>query len=300
MSGVIEATGLTKKYGDLVAVDHVDLTVQAGSFFGVLGPNGAGKTTLLEMIEGLRKPDAGTATILGEPSWPRNAHLLPQLGVQLQASAFFERLTAKEQLTTFADLYGVRHSRVDEMLELVGLTEHAKKRTEDLSGGQRQRLSIACSLVHDPQVVFLDEPTAALDPQARRNLWELLSAINDSGRTVVLTTHHMDEAEALCDLVAVMDHGRILTVDHPAALVRGLDAPTRISLPETVLSAERARTLPAALEVDCQDGSTVITTRDPAAVLTTLAQWQALTGLQVRGATLEDVFLQLTGREYRA
>ena len=125
MSGVIEATGLTKKYGDLVAVDHVDLTVQAGSFFGVLGPNGAGKTTLLEMIEGLRKPDAGTATILGEPSWPRNAHLLPQLGVQLQASAFFERLTAKEQLTTFADLYGVRHSRVDEMLELVGLTEPA-------------------------------------------------------------------------------------------------------------------------------------------------------------------------------
>lgn len=300
MSGVIEAVGLTKRYGDLVAVDHVGLAVEEGSFFGVLGPNGAGKTTLLELIEGLRKPDEGSARILGEQTWPRNGNLLPKVGVQLQASAFFERLTAREQLTTFADLYGVRHTRVDEMLEVVGLTEHAKKMTEDLSGGQKQRLSIACSLVHDPQVVFLDEPTAALDPQARRNLWEVLEAINEAGRTIVLTTHHMDEAEALCDLVAIMDHGKILTVDTPAAMVRGLDAPTRISLPDHVLDAERAGTVPGAARVDAEDGSTIITTRDPATVLTTLAQWRALEGLQVRGATLEDVFLQLTGREYRA
>ncbi len=300
MAGVIEAIELTKRYGDLVAVDNVDLTVQPGAFFGVLGPNGAGKTTLLELIEGLRKPDHGSASILGESTWPRNTGLLPRIGVQLQASAFFERLTAREQLTTFADLYGARHTRVEEMLETVGLTEHATKRTEDLSGGQKQRLSIACSLVHDPQVVFLDEPTASLDPQARRNLWEVLKAINESGRTVVLTTHHMDEAEALCDLVAVMDHGRILTVDHPAAMIRGLDAPTRISLPDHVLAADRARTIAQATQVESEDGSTILTTRDPASVLTTLAHWRALDGLQVRGATLEDVFLQLTGREYRA
>lgn len=300
MSGVIEAVHLTKRYGDLTAVDGVDLSVQGGSCLGVLGPNGAGKTTLLELIEGLRKPDDGSATILDQPTWPRNAELLPRIGVQLQASAFFERLTAREQLTTFADLYGVRRTRVDEMLEVVGLTDHAKKLTEDLSGGQRQRLSIACSLVHDPQVVFLDEPTAALDPQARRNLWGVLEAINDRGRTIVLTTHHMDEAEALCDLVAIMDQGKILTIDAPAAMVRGLDAPTRISLPEPVLAAGRAATVPGATTVDTEDGSTIITTRDPATVLTTLAQWRALQGLQVRGATLEDVFLQLTGRAYRA
>lgn len=141
MAGVIEAVSLTKRYGDLVAVDQVDLAIQPGSFFGVLGPNGAGKTVLLEMIEGLRKPDEGSARILGQPSWPRNAKLLPKIGVQLQASAFFERLTAREQLTTFADLYSAPRARVQEMLETVGLSQHAKTMAEDLSGGHRQVLT---------------------------------------------------------------------------------------------------------------------------------------------------------------
>lgn len=215
----IEARGLTKKYGDTTAVDDVTLEVGHGEFLGVLGPNGAGKTTLLEMIEGLRRPDSGSVAVLGEPVWPRNPGLQTKIGVQLQASSFFERLTAREQIHTFASLYDVAASVADDWLARVGLTDKAGTRVEDLSGGQAQRLSIACALVHDPELVFLDEPTAAIDPQARRNLWDLLSGINDSGRTVVLTTHYMDEAEVLCDRVAVMDHGRVLQVGPPAELV---------------------------------------------------------------------------------
>jgi ABC-2 type transport system ATP-binding protein len=296
----IAARGLVKRYGDLTAVDGVDLAVEAGTFFGILGPNGAGKTTTLEMIEGIRKPDAGEAEVLGLPVWPRNAALLPRIGVQLQASAFFERLTAAEQLATFADLYGVGRRRVEEMLDLVGLTEKAGTRTEDLSGGQKQRLSLACSLVHEPELVFLDEPTAALDPQARRNLWDVLRSINDRGHTVVLTTHHMDEAELLCDRVAIMDHGRILTEDRPRALVAGLGRGQRILVDEQALEAPRARALPGVDAVSLDDGTLALTTREPSRVLAALADLDALAGLQVSSPTLEDVFLELTGREYRA
>jgi ABC-2 type transport system ATP-binding protein len=203
-------------------VDGVTFEVAPGEFFGILGPNGAGKTTTLEIIEGLREPDGGEVTVLGMRPWPRNSALLPRIGVQLQASSFFERLTAREQLRTFADLYGVPARRADEMLDVVGLSDMAAARTEKLSGGQAQRLSIACALVHRPDVLFLDEPTGALDPQARRNLWDLLRAIAAEGHTVVLTTHHMDEAETLCQRVAIMDHGKILETGPPAALVRGL------------------------------------------------------------------------------
>ncbi|MBN3930669.1 ABC transporter ATP-binding protein [Streptomyces verrucosisporus] len=236
----ITVEGLRKRYGDVQAVDGVSLTVERGEFYGILGPNGAGKTTTLEMTEGLRKPDEGTVRLLGRSPFPRDPALLRRMGVQLQASAFFEKLTAREQIRTFASLYGVSSERADAMLETVGLTGKAGTRENKLSGGQAQRLSIACALVHDPELVFLDEPTTGLDPQARRNLWDLLRAINQEGRTVVLTTHYMDEAETLCDRVAVMDHGRVLRVGAPADLV-------------------------AELGVD----------------------------------SLEDVFLQLTGREYR-
>jgi ABC-2 type transport system ATP-binding protein len=297
---VIDVAGVTKSYGSTVAVDRVSLSVRPGEFFGVLGPNGAGKTTLLEIIEGLRPADSGTVTILGQPPWPRNAALLPRIGVQLQATAFFERLTAQEQLRTFASLYGVGADRADALLEQVGLTGKASTRSEDLSGGQMQRLSIACALVHEPEVVFLDEPTAALDPQARRNLWDLLASLSETGRTVVLTTHYMDEAELLCDRVAVMDHGRILAVDPPVALVRAMDAPTRISLAVEALAVEQARAVPGVLDVTVDEDSLVLRTREPAAVLAELARLTALSGLSVRGASLEDVFLALTGREYRA
>jgi ABC-2 type transport system ATP-binding protein len=296
----IEVRDLHKRYGSLAAVDGVTLDVRPGEFFGILGPNGAGKTTLLEIIEGLRAADSGDVSLLGQRPWPRNPKLLPRIGVQLQASSFFERLTAREQLASFASLYGLSASRVESMLELVGLTERADVQAEKLSGGQAQRLSIACALVHDPEVVFLDEPTAALDPQARRNLWDVLREINSRGKTVVLTTHYMDEAEILCDRVAIMDNGRILELGTPADLVRGLDAPVRISVESAVLPADRARSLGGVDEVQQDDSSTVLITRTPAPVLSALAEADLLAGLQVRGATLEDVFLSLTGREYRA
>ncbi|WP_049572220.1 ABC transporter ATP-binding protein [Streptomyces sp. SBT349] len=239
-TAAIAVEGLRKRYGDVQAVDGVTFEVARGEFYGILGPNGAGKTTTLEIVEGLREPDEGTARLLGEPSWPRKPRLLRRIGVQLQASAFFDKLTAREQIHTFAALYGVPPQRADAMLETVGLTEKRDVRDDKLSGGQAQRLSIACALVHDPELVFLDEPTTGLDPQARRNLWDLLRGINSTGRTVILTTHYMDEAELLCDRVAIMDAGRILRVGPPAELIRELG-------------------------VD----------------------------------TLEDVFLQITGREYR-
>jgi ABC-2 type transport system ATP-binding protein len=273
--------------------------VDQGEFFGILGPNGAGKTTTLEIIEGLRKPDSGEVRLLDLAPWPRNQALLPRIGVQLQASSFLERLTAREQIRTWASLYGVGAVRADAMLELVGLTDKASTPVQKLSGGQAQRLSIACALAHDPEVVFLDEPTSGLDPQARRNLWDLLREINKQGRTVVLTTHYLDEAEVLCDRVAIMDRGKILNIDTPTALVRGLDAPTRVSVESGVIPLQQARELFAGAEVSDDGSSLTIATREPAPVLTALAERNALRGLSVHGATLEDVFLNLTGREYR-
>ena len=296
----ITVDDVRKSYGDLKAVDGVSFSVDEGEFFGILGPNGAGKTTTLEIIEGLRQPDGGTVRLLGQEPWPRNTALLPRIGVQLQATAFFDKLSAREQLVTFASLYGVSAARADEMMELVGLTDKADTREDKLSGGQRQRLSIACALIHDPDIVFLDEPTAALDPQARRNLWDVLRAIQDRGKTILYTTHYLDEAEILCDRVAIMDRGRILALDPPATLVRGLDAPTRVILERGPLTEADAKALPGADEVVVDDVSLTITTREPADLLSALAERRALAGLQVRTATLEDVFLELTGREYRA
>jgi len=300
VTAAITVRDVRKSYGDLRAVDGVTFEVGHGECFGSLGPNGAGKTTTLEIIEGLREPDGGEVTVLGLRPWPRNPALLPRIGVQLQATSFFERLTAREQLRTFADLYRLLPRRTDEMLEVVGLTSVAATRTEKLSGGQAQRLSIACALVHRPDVLFLDEPTGALDPQARRNLWDLLRTIAAEGHTVVLTTHHMDEAETLCQRVAIMDHGQILEIGAPAALVRELAHPVRISVVSGVLGQDEARAIANGAQVADDGVSLTITTTEPAPILARLAERDALAGLQVTGASLEDVFLQLTGREYRA
>jgi ABC-2 type transport system ATP-binding protein len=296
----IRAVGVTKRYGSTLAVDEVSLQVEVGEFVGILGPNGAGKTTFLEIVMGLRRPDAGVVDVLGTQPWSRDPALVRRVGVQFQASAFFERLTAREQLRTFASLYGVRAGAADGWLERVGLAEKAGTRTDALSGGQRQRLAIACALVHEPELVFFDEPTAALDPQARRNLWDLLASLHGEGRTVVLTTHHLDEAEVLCDRVAIMDHGRVLQVGTPAALVRGLDAPARITLAPGQLGAEEAQVLPGAEQTEAGPDGVVITTRRPAEVVAALAEQDRLDGVRVQTGTLEDVFLGLTGREYRA
>ena len=295
----IEVDGLVKTYGALRAVDEVSFTVGQGEFFGILGPNGAGKTTTLEIIEGLREPDAGQVRLLGESPWPRNPRLLPRIGVQLQAGAFFDKLAAREQLETFAALYGVPPSRVDGAARAGRPGRGRPTREDQLSGGQRQRLSIACALVHDPDVLFLDEPTAALDPQARRNLWDLLAEIQARGTTIVYTTHHLDEAEVLCDRVAIMDHGRILAIGTPAELVRGLDAPTRVSLPDGVLDVAAAAAARGRRRHQRRRRGRV-TTRQPARCWARSPSATVWTASSVRTATLEDVFLRLTGREYRA
>jgi ABC-2 type transport system ATP-binding protein len=300
MASTIVVTDIHKAYGETRAVDGVSFDVSEGEFLGILGPNGAGKTTTLEIIEGLRRPDRGEVRVFDQQPWPRNKDLLPRIGVQLQASSFFERLTAREQIRTWGSLYGVSPKQADQMLDIVGLTDKADTQTQRLSGGQAQRLSIACALVHGPDLVFLDEPTSGLDPQARRNLWDLLRDINAQGRTVVLTTHYLDEAEVLCDRVAIMDLGQILQIGPPAALVRELDAPTRISVESGSIREAEVRSMFADADISDDGVSLTVATRAPSAVLSGLADRNALRGLAVKGATLEDVFLNLTGREYRA
>jgi ABC-2 type transport system ATP-binding protein len=209
---IIEVTKLQKRYGDFTAVDGISFNVKAGETFGILGPNGAGKTTTLEMIEGLKRPSGGAIVLDGKDVERETNAVKSVIGVQLQASSFFEGLTLVELIDTFAALYG---RKVDPMalLDEVQLTEKAKAQVKELSGGQKQRLSIAIGLVNDPKVLFLDEPTTGLDPQARHNLWELIRSIKARGTTVVLTTHYMEEAEVLCDRIAIMDHGHIVALD---------------------------------------------------------------------------------------
>jgi ABC-2 type transport system ATP-binding protein len=215
---IIEVHDLRKRYGDLVAVDGVSFEVAEGEVFGILGPNGAGKTTTLEMIEGMRPIDEGSATIDGVDVRRDPREVKRRIGIQLQASAFFDELT----LTELIDLFGRLYERdVDPvgLLAMVDLTEKAKSQVRTLSGGQKQRFSIASALVNEPRVLFLDEPTTGLDPQARRHMWGLVRLIRDGGQTVVLTTHYMEEAEELCDRVAIMDGGHIIALDTPQRLV---------------------------------------------------------------------------------
>ncbi|MEV6670854.1 ABC transporter ATP-binding protein [Streptomyces sp. NPDC051162] len=287
--------GVRKRYGDVQAVDGISLTVERGEFFGVLGPNGAGKTTLVEIMEGLRQADGGTVSVLGSSPWPRDLDLLPRIGVQTQSSAFFTRLTAREHLATVTALYGADPAGVDRTLSLVGLAEQRDIRIEVLSGGQRQRLAIASALVHDPELIFLDEPTAALDPQARRALWKVLRALKSEGRTIVYTTHHLDEAEALCDRVAIVVAGSVVALDSPDRLVGAAKAPTRLLVPADRLSPERAREFEGADRVCLEGGSVVIETRAAGPLLAALGDAVGLDGIRTRTATLEDVYLELTG-----
>lgn len=218
---IINVNGLTKTYGDNTVVKGVNFTVQKGEIFGILGPNGAGKTTTLEMLEALRPIDGGKAEIDGIDVAKHPKKIKEIIGIQLQSTNFYDKLTLREQLQMFASLYGVKVD-ADALLEKVQLTEKAKNYVEQLSGGQKQRFAIASTLVNNPKVLFLDEPTTGLDPQARRNLWDLIKQIRDEGITIVLTTHYMDEAELLCDRLAIMDNGEIITIDSPQNLIKQL------------------------------------------------------------------------------
>jgi ABC-2 type transport system ATP-binding protein len=304
-SAAISVSGLRKTYGSFTAVDDVGFDVADGEAFGILGPNGAGKTTTLEMIEGLRRPDAGAIGVLGRPVWPDPQGVQALIGVQLQTTSLFDRLSARELLVLFAEFYSRPDAgeRAEAALAMVGLSEKAGSYAGRLSGGQQQRLAIALALVHDPQIVFLDEPTTGLDPQARRNLWDVIREVKGSGKTVVLTTHYLEEAEQLCDRVAIMDGGRIIALDTPQALVAGLHADARLSFSAELSGLELER-LPAVRSAARVDGTHVLYSSDaPASVLALLEAARErgvpLADLSVRGPSLEDVFLHLTGREFR-
>ena len=293
--------GLRKRFGAVQAVDGVSFSVEQGEAFGIVGPNGAGKTTTLEMVEGLRPPDEGDVSVFGEPVWPHPDRVQRRIGVQLQTTALFDGLTAAELLELFARFYGpVQPGMVADALGTVGLEEKAGARVKTLSGGQQQRIAIALALVHDPEVVFLDEPTTGLDPQARRNLWDVVAAIRARGKTVVLTTHYMEEASQLCERVAVMDAGRIIALDTPTGLIRSLDADASITFRAPDTAEEALGGLPGVRKAERFDGGFALTSRDAERTVGALLQTvEGVTDLVVQRATLEDVFLSLTGREYR-
>lgn len=294
----VEIEDVHKAYGQVRAVDGVSLRVGQGEFFGILGPNGAGKTTLIEMVEGLREADSGRVTVLGSSPWPRNTGLLRRLGVQTQASAFFTRLTAIEHLRTVARLYGLGDDAAERSLGQAGLTDKAGTRVDRLSGGQRQRLAIATALVHQPELIFLDEPTAALDPEVRRALWEMLRGLRGEGRTIIHTTHHLDEAEALCDRVAIMVAGKVVALDSPGNLIRALKAPTRLSVPAGRISVERAAAIEGVDRARLEGGEVVLETNSPGPVLLAVGEIAGLDEVRTRTATLEDAYLELTGSEH--
>ena len=223
-----QCTGLQKRYGDVVAVDGLSLSVRRGECFGLLGPNGAGKTTTIEILEGLLAPDAGDVEVLGL-RWARHEHELRQrLGIQLQETQLADKLTVEETLRLFRSFY--RQGRdVAELLQLVELESKRSSWVSKLSGGQKQRLSVACALAGAPDLLFLDEPTTGLDPQSRRQLWGVLERFRSAGGTILLTTHNMDEAEVLCDRVAIVDRGKVIALDTPKALIATLGAPKVIT-----------------------------------------------------------------------
>src|SRR5512146_2430296 len=295
----IEARDLRKRFGRLQAVAGISFAVARGEVFGLVGPNGAGKTTTLEMIEGLRRPDHGEAFILGQPVWPRPQAVQRRIGVQLQTTALFDFVSARELLELFGSFYGVLpRGRVEAVLAQVGLEEKGRARVDELSGGQKQRLAIALALVHEPEVVFLDEPTTGLDPAARRQLWDVVRAIQAERRTVVLTTHYMEEAEQLCDRVGIVEGGELVALDTPLGLIRMLGRRSRVLFRADGLDGGLAA-LPGVVETRLTDDGPELTTDDARATIAGLLERGVeIEELAVKRPTLEDVYLELTGREF--
>ena len=300
----ISCRGLQKHYDDVKAVDGLDLEVSPGECFGLLGPNGAGKTTTIEILEGLTKPDAGDVTVLGRRWGSHERELRERLGVSLQESRLTEKLTVYETLELFRSFYE-RGRDPERLLEDLALEEKRDARVGKLSGGQRQRLAVACALAGDPEILFLDEPTTGLDPQSRLQLWERIAVFKAAGRTVLLTTHYMEEAERLCDRVAIVDHGRIIALGTPAELIAGLHAPHIIEFSsEPAVDEDLLSAVPGVGERRHRDGRWQLAAANLAqavpALLSALDDAGArLVSLSTHRATLEDVFLSLTGRELR-
>jgi ABC-2 type transport system ATP-binding protein len=306
-SFALHVQNLRKFYGDVHAVDGLDLAVPVGECFGLLGPNGAGKTTTIEICEGLNTADAGSVELLGL-RWDRDAHALRQrLGIQLQETQLADKLTVLETVRLFRSFYA-RGRPVGEVLRLVQLEEKRDARVGKLSGGQKQRLALACAIVGDPDLLFLDEPTTGLDPQSRRQLWDLINDFKALGRTIILTTHYMDEAEILCDRVAIVDHGKVIALGTPLELIGSLGAEHVVEFglasAETALDLEGLRQLDGVRSVRRLAGAFELQVsalhRAVPALLAHLARnGLELTQLTTHSASLEDVFVSLTGRQLR-
>ena len=303
MSSIISVRHLRKVYGSVIAVDDLSLQVQAGEILGLVGPNGAGKTTTLECIEGLRRPDSGAIQVLGLDPWAAGPDLRQRIGVQLQSSALPSRLKVGEALELFASFYRQSVPSLP-LLERLGIAEKRDAPFARLSGGQRQRVFIALALLNDPEVVFLDELTTGLDPQARRAMWDLVLDIRARGKTVLLSTHYMEEAERLCDRVIIIDHGRIVAIDAPSALIHALGGEKRLifPLPRGVEPPSLAH-LPQVKQVERRGDQLVVYGQGDhfvSGVVSSMEQAGLPTGeLRTEQTTLEDVFLSLTGRELR-
>jgi ABC-2 type transport system ATP-binding protein len=304
----LRVAGLRKAYGDVVAVDGLDLTVASGECFGLLGPNGAGKTTTIEICEGLTEPDSGEVEVLGR-RWDRDERALRErLGIQLQETQLAEKLTVEETVRLFRSFYS-RGRRVDDVIDVVQLGEKRRARVGKLSGGQKQRLALACAIVGDPELLFLDEPTTGLDPQSRRQLWELIIELRASGRSIVLTTHYMDEAERLCDRVAIVDHGHIIALGSPRELIATLGAEhvvefTVTGAPPGALRGDELRTLDGVRAAREHEGRWTLEVMElaravPALLAELTRRGLPLGELATHSATLEDVFVSLTGRQLR-
>ena len=294
MTPILDIDNLERRFGTVHAVRGVSFQVHAGECYGLLGPNGAGKTTTIELMEGILTPDAGQVRYRGAPL---GAQFRAEAGIQFQSTALQDYLTVREQLQLFRQMYDSSRG-VDELLALCALEPLADRDARKLSGGQRQRLLLAIALVNRPQIVFMDEPTTGLDPQARRNFWDLVRTIKAKGTTVLLTTHYMDEAYQLCDRIGIMDHGRIIAEGTPADLLESHFGDRVLRLP---LAAVDALNGEVGLEWQARDGHAEILTGDLEATLDALRRAQVpLAELEVRERTLEDLFLHLTGSELRA
>jgi ABC-2 type transport system ATP-binding protein len=301
----VEVTDMKKSFGTTRAVDGISFNVQAGEIFGLLGPNGAGKTTTVSILQGLRRADGGRVRVLGRDINAEPRQVKQRVGVQLQRTSLLPELTVLEQMDLFARLYGRQLDRATatQLLKRVALADKAHTLPARLSGGQQQRLAMALALVNDPEIVFLDEPTASLDPQARRNLWHIVRDLRATGCTILLTTHYMEEAEFLCDRVGIIDRGRLLALDGPAALIQRSAALSLITT-STPLPLDEVQRLPGVRSSHQDNGQLLLYTENVAEsnrALFDLARHhqQILNDLVVRQPNLEDVFLQLTGHSLR-
>lgn len=306
---IVQAKELRKTFGSVVAVDNISLDVEAGEVFTIIGPNGAGKTTTLEMIEGLQAPDRGEITVKGM-NWKQHEGRIKQIiGVQPQSSALFDLLTVYENLDVFASFYS-KSTPVAEIMELINLTEHSGKKVKTLSGGQKQRLAIGLAMVSDPEILFLDEPTTGLDPQARRNIWDIVLKLKELGKTTILTTHYMEEAEKLSDRVCIVDQGRIIAMNTPKNLIRELTKEREIQLVFAGGSSvaeqikEKTADYASVTKATQENGHLHIWSVRPEESLYQLFQYTTenefeVEQIAIKDMSLEDVFIAYTGKEWR-